>query len=118
MNFTTKKPPMKTSHERSYKRLLTLHIALLIVSLTAIVTRALIPVAEGATWSPENTYLAKEFGKLNKQTYGASYDQQLVLNLFTDCIEASIVLDRDEKFRKMTNKPSTFAKFFELFKTL
>ena len=25
---------------------------------------------------------------------------------------------RDEKFRKMTNKPSTFAKFFELFKTL
>lgn len=52
------------------------------------------------TWSPENTYLAKEFGKLNKQTYGASYDQQLVLNLFTDCIEASIVLDKDATFRK------------------
>lgn len=52
------------------------------------------------TWSPENAYLTKEFGKLNKQTYGASYDQQLVLNLFTDCIEASIVLDKDVTFRK------------------
>uniref|UniRef100_UPI0035652107 glycosyl hydrolase family 95 catalytic domain-containing protein n=1 Tax=Stieleria sp. TaxID=2795976 RepID=UPI0035652107 len=35
-----------------------------------------------------------------KQAYGASWDQQLVLNLFTDCIEASIVLGRDEEFRK------------------
>uniref|UniRef100_UPI0040485279 glycoside hydrolase family 95 protein n=1 Tax=Mariniflexile sp. TaxID=1979402 RepID=UPI0040485279 len=52
------------------------------------------------TWSPENTFLATQFGKLNKQTYGASYDQQLVLNLFTDCIEASTVLDRDEAFRQ------------------
>jgi alpha-L-fucosidase 2 len=52
------------------------------------------------TWSPENTFLAKEYGKLNKQTYGASWDQQMVLNLFTDCIEASTVLSRDEAFRK------------------
>lgn len=52
------------------------------------------------TWSPENTYLKKEYGKLNKQTYGASWDQQLVLNLFTDCIEASTLLDQDEAFRK------------------
>ncbi|MDB2685710.1 glycoside hydrolase family 95 protein [Mariniblastus sp.] len=52
------------------------------------------------TWSPENTYLPKKYGKLNKQAYGASWDQQLVLGLFTDCIEASIVLDRDEDFRK------------------
>ncbi len=52
------------------------------------------------TWSPENAYLVKEHGKLNKQTYGASWDQQLVLNLFTDCIEASAVLGRDEAFRK------------------
>ncbi len=52
------------------------------------------------TWSPENVYLQKEFGKLNKQAYGASWDQQLVLNLFTDCIEASYVLGRDEAFRK------------------
>ncbi len=52
------------------------------------------------TWSPENTFLATEFSKLNKQTYGAAWDQQLVLNLFTDCIEASTVLRRDETFRK------------------
>ncbi|WP_404309233.1 glycoside hydrolase family 95 protein [Neorhodopirellula lusitana] len=53
------------------------------------------------TWSPENTYLSKEYGKLNKQAYGASWDQQLVLNLFTDCIEASTVLGRDEAFREV-----------------
>ncbi|MCG1035798.1 glycoside hydrolase family 95 protein [Polaribacter sargassicola] len=52
------------------------------------------------TWSPENAYLVKEFGKLNKQAYGASFEQQLVLNLFTDYIEASVVLNRDKAFRK------------------
>ncbi|MDB4766344.1 glycoside hydrolase family 95 protein [bacterium] len=52
------------------------------------------------TWSPENAYLVKKYGKLNKQTYGAAWDQQLVLGLFTDCIEASTVLGRDEAFRK------------------
>lgn len=52
------------------------------------------------TWSPENTYLKKEHGKLNKQAYGASWDQQLVLNLFTDCIEAATLLGEDESFRK------------------
>ena len=52
------------------------------------------------TWSPENAYLVKQYGKLNKQAYGASWDQQLVLNLFTDCIEASTVLGRDEAFRQ------------------
>ena len=52
------------------------------------------------TWSPENAYLTEQYGKLNKQTYGAAYDQQLVLNLFTDCIEASTVLKRDKKFRE------------------
>ena len=52
------------------------------------------------TWSPENAYLLKPHGKLNKQAYGAAWDQQLVLNLFTDCIEASTVLGRDEAFRK------------------
>lgn len=52
------------------------------------------------TWSPENTYLAKQHSKLNKQTYGAAWDQQLVLNLFTDCVEASTVLDCDQEFRK------------------
>ncbi|WP_103190811.1 glycoside hydrolase family 95 protein [Formosa algae] len=52
------------------------------------------------TWSPENTYLSEQFSKLNKQTYGAAWDQQLVLNLFTDCIEAATVLDKDAAFRK------------------
>lgn len=56
------------------------------------------------TWSPENTYLSKQNGKLNKQAYGASWDQQLVLNLFTDCIEASTVLERDDAFRKTLQK--------------
>ena len=51
------------------------------------------------TWSPENYFLEKEFGRLNKVSWGASYDQQLLVNLFTDCIEASIVLDRDPEFR-------------------
>ena len=52
------------------------------------------------TWSPENYYLHKEHGKRNKQCYGASWDQQLVYNLFTDCIEASIKLKVDKDFRK------------------
>lgn len=52
------------------------------------------------TWSPENSYLPEKYGKLNKQAYGASWNQQLVLNLFTDCIEASTVLNRDKEFRK------------------
>lgn len=56
------------------------------------------------TWSPENTYLAKEFSKLNKQTYGAAWDQQLVLNLFTDCIEAATVLNKDADLIKKLQK--------------
>ncbi len=52
------------------------------------------------TWSPENAYLVEEHGKLNKQAYGAQFEQQLALNLFTDCIEAATVLDCDEEFVK------------------
>jgi alpha-L-fucosidase 2 len=52
------------------------------------------------TWSPENAYLPNEQGKLNKQAYGASWDQQIVLNLFTDCIEAATILGCDEDFKK------------------
>lgn len=57
------------------------------------------------TWSPENAYSATG-GRagLNKQCYGAAWDQQLVLNLFTDCIEASCILDRDEAFRQTLQK--------------
>jgi len=53
------------------------------------------------TWSPENNY-AK--GELNKQTYGAAWDQQLILGLFTDCIEASYILNRDAEFRATLQK--------------
>ncbi|MFC7338718.1 glycoside hydrolase N-terminal domain-containing protein [Haloferula chungangensis] len=49
------------------------------------------------TWSPENNYGK---GKLNKQAWGAAWDQQLILGLFTDCIEASYLLGVDEEFRK------------------
>ncbi|MDO6721352.1 glycoside hydrolase family 95 protein [Psychrosphaera sp. 1_MG-2023] len=56
------------------------------------------------TWSPENYFLLDEFGKYNKQAWGASYDQQLLVNLFTDCIEASTVLNRDVKFREALQK--------------
>ncbi|CAA6696577.1 MULTISPECIES: glycosyl hydrolase family 95 catalytic domain-containing protein [unclassified Lentimonas] len=52
------------------------------------------------TWSPDNYFLIEEYGKLNKQSWGASYDQQLLVNLFTDCIEASLILDRDAEFRQ------------------
>ncbi len=52
------------------------------------------------TWSPENSYWEEKHSALNKQTYGAAYDQQLVLNLFTDVIEATYVLDRDGDFRR------------------
>ena len=52
------------------------------------------------TWSPENDFLSKKYGKRNKQCYGAAWDQQLILNLFTDCIEASLVLGRDKTFRQ------------------
>ena len=54
------------------------------------------------TWSPENAYSAngRKGGKHNKQCYGAAWDQQMILNLFTDCIEASYVLDTDAEFRE------------------
>jgi len=52
------------------------------------------------TWSPENFFLSEEHTTRNKQGWGASYDQQLLVNLFSDCIEASIVLRKDEEFRQ------------------
>ncbi len=56
------------------------------------------------TWSPENSYLKKEYGDLNKQSYGAAWDQQVLLNLFTDCISASEILGCDEDFRHTLRK--------------
>lgn len=57
MKFITKKPPLKASQERSYKRLLSLHIGLIIISVGAIVSRALIPLlpidGEIPAWTPD-----------------------------------------------------------------
>jgi electron transport complex protein RnfD len=58
MEFITKKPPIKSNQGRSYKKQLTLHFSLIIVSLAAIFTRALIPVVEGSTWGPDNMFKA------------------------------------------------------------
>ncbi|MGJ8657050.1 MAG: glycoside hydrolase family 95 protein [Akkermansiaceae bacterium] len=71
-------------------------------------TEFLAPYKDGTlvvypTWSPENFYAipgnkaSKE--KNNKQTYGAAWDQQLLVNLFTDVIEASLILDKDPQLR-------------------
>lgn len=53
MEFTTKKPPIKTNQGRSYKKQLTLHFSILLVSIAAIFTRAFIPVLDGNEWSPD-----------------------------------------------------------------
>ena len=55
------------------------------------------------TWSPENAFYADQYGSLNKVYWGASYDQQLIYNLFVDCIEASVLLGIEEEFREEFN---------------
>ncbi len=55
------------------------------------------------TWSPENAFLADQYTDLNKVYWGASYDQQLIYNLFVDCIEATVLLGIDEEFRAELN---------------
>lgn len=52
MEFTMKKAPIKTNQQRSYKRSITLHFALLIVSLAAMITKAFIDVPEDSFWVP------------------------------------------------------------------
>jgi len=56
MEFTMKKPPIISNQQRSYKRSLSLHISLIIVSLTAIFTRAFIAVPEGESWVPDQMF--------------------------------------------------------------
>ena len=69
-------------------------------------TAFLAPIHDGSlavypTWSPEchyNPKVPERSGamRLNKQCYGAAWDQQLILNLFTDYLESAIKLgDRD-----------------------
>jgi len=69
----------------------------------------LAPIGDGTlaiypTWSPECHYNprdSKKSGKmkLNKQCFGAAWDQQLIVNLFTDMIEATLILDQDSELR-------------------
>jgi len=56
MEFTMKKPPIKTNQQRSYKRSLTLHISLIIISIVAVLTRAFIAVPEGESWVPDQMF--------------------------------------------------------------
>ena len=65
-------------------------------------TEFLAPIHDGSlavfpTWSPECHYNPEnpdQSGKMrrNKQCYGAAWDQQLILNLFTDYLEAAAKL--------------------------
>ncbi|MBN2325770.1 MAG: glycoside hydrolase family 95 protein [Candidatus Omnitrophica bacterium] len=49
--------------------------------------------------SPENSF-QKADGTRSMFTYGATMDLEIIHDLFTDCIEASEILDVDEEFRK------------------
>ncbi len=69
----------------------------------------LAPIKDGTlavypTWSPECHFNAENPDKSskmrrNKQTLGAQWDQQLLVNLFTDFIEASLILDQEPEIR-------------------
>jgi electron transport complex protein RnfD len=56
MNFTIKQPPIKYNQQRSYKRNLNLHVALIVISIVSIFTRAFIAVPEGETWVPDQMF--------------------------------------------------------------
>lgn len=65
----------------------------------------MIPYKDGSyvlspTWSAENSFLKEQFGRLNKITEGAAMDQQIMYNLFVDCLEATRILQIDEAFQK------------------
>ncbi|WP_336744135.1 glycoside hydrolase family 95 protein [Paenibacillus sp. y28] len=49
--------------------------------------------------SPENYFLTED-GQKSSVTYGATMDLALIRDLFAHCIEASLILDRDETLRK------------------
>jgi len=52
----------------------------------------------GPSMSPENSYLTRN-GERVSMTMGPSMDQQIIYNLFTNCIHASEILDQDPGFR-------------------
>lgn len=49
--------------------------------------------------SPENDFITED-GSVCSVAYGATMDMSLIWNLFTNCIEASQILDVDENFRR------------------
>ena len=62
MKFTTKKPPIVSSPDKSYKRLLSLHIALIITSISAIFMNGFYNVPEEATYNLDQSFTV--FGML------------------------------------------------------
>jgi electron transport complex protein RnfD len=56
MKFVTKKPPIVNSQEKSLKRLLTLHIALIIISLSAILMNGFYNVADGEVFNLDQSF--------------------------------------------------------------
>jgi len=55
-------------------------------------------LVSGPSISPENTFITKR-GNRAVVTMGAAMDQEIIHDLFTNCIEASNVLETDDKFR-------------------
>ena len=56
-------------------------------------------LVSGPSISPENTFITKR-GNRAVVNMGPTMDQEIIYDLFTNCIEASEILKTDEKFRK------------------
>lgn len=56
-------------------------------------------LVSGPSMSPENTYFTEE-GDVVSMDMGPTMDQEIIFDLFTNCIEASLLLEEDKKFRK------------------
>lgn len=62
MKFVTKKPPVILSSEKTYKRALSLHIAIIIASVSAIIMNGFFNVPEDATYNVDQAFMV--FGML------------------------------------------------------
>jgi alpha-L-fucosidase 2 len=60
-------------------------------------------LVSGPSMSPENSYLDSE-GKAVSMDMGPTMDQEIIYNLFKNTIEASKILNTDEKLRKTLEK--------------
>lgn len=60
-------------------------------------------LVSGPSISPENKFLTKD-GVRASICMGPTMDQQIVNDLFSNCISAAQVLDKDEKFRRKLSK--------------